>query len=257
MGTMDYLHQLLLICPLCFLAGFIDAIAGGGGLISLPAYLAAGISPHFAAATNKCSSTFGTLVACARYMKNKKLHYLAAVTAAVAALFGSTLGAMLNMAMDERILRYIMIGAVPVIAVFLLVKKEFGQVDTSGRFSKGTIALLSVGIGFVIGMYDGFFGPGTGTFLSLAFCGIVGFDLLTASGNTKMVNLASNVAAFFTFALSGRILWGLGVPGAVFGILGNYLGASFALKKGTRFIRPMFFVVLAILLVKLIYDLAA
>ena len=250
----DLMQSLLIICPLVFLAGFIDAIAGGGGLISLPAYLAAGIPPHFAAATNKCSSTFGTFVAAIKFLKSGKINLSAALPAAGAALIGSSIGAYLNMLLDEKILRYIMIATVPVIAIFLMVKKDFGSEDTTDKFSKTKIIAFSAGIGFVIGMYDGFFGPGTGTFLIIAFTGIVGFDLLTASGNTKAVNLASNVAAFITFAIGGKIVWQIGLPAAVFGIVGNYLGASFALKKGTKFIRPMFFVVLSILIVKLIWD---
>lgn len=250
----DTIHILLIVCPLVFLAGFIDAIAGGGGLISLPAYLAAGIPPHFAAATNKCSSTFGTLVATGKFLKSGKVNLKAALPAAGAALIGSSIGAYLNMLMNEQILRYIMIGTVPVIAVFLMVKKDFGSEDTTDKFSKTKIVVLSAVIGFTIGMYDGFFGPGTGTFLIIAFTGIVGFDLLTASGNTKVVNLASNIAAFITFAIGGKIIWHIGIPAAVFGIAGNYLGATFALKKGTKFIRPMFFVVLSILIIKLIFD---
>lgn len=250
----DTIHVLLIICPLVFLAGFIDAIAGGGGLISLPAYLAAGIPPHFAAATNKCSSTFGTLVATGKFLKSGKVNLKAALPAAGAALIGSSIGAYMNMLMDEKILRYIMIGAIPFIAVFLMVKKDFGSEDTTDKFSKRKIVVLSAVIGLTIGMYDGFFGPGTGTFLIIAFTGIVGFDLLTASGNTKVVNLASNIAAFITFAVGGKIIWHIGLPAAVFGIAGNYFGASFALEKGTKFIRPMFFVVLAILIIKLIFD---
>lgn len=250
----DTIHTLFIICPLVFLAGFIDAIAGGGGLISLPAYLAAGIPPHFAAATNKCSSTFGTFVAATKFLRSGKINLAAALPAAGAALIGSSIGAYLNMLLDEKILRYIMIGAVPVIAIFLMVKKDFGSEDTTEKFSKTQIVIFSSCIGLIIGMYDGFFGPGTGTFLIISFTGIVGFDLLTASGNTKAVNLASNIAAFITFAIGGKIIWHIGLPAAVFGIAGNYFGASFALKKGTKFIRPMFFVVLSILIIKLILD---
>ena len=250
----DTIHILLLICPLAFLAGFIDAIAGGGGLISLPAYLAAGIPPHFAAATNKCSSTFGTLVATGKFLKSGKVNLTSSLPAAGAALIGSSMGAYLNMLMNEKILTYIMIGTVPIIAVFLMVKKDFGNEDTTDKFSKTKIVVLSAVIGLTIGMYDGFFGPGTGTFLIIAFTGIVGFDLLTASGNTKVVNLSSNIAAFITFAVGGKIIWHIGLPAAVFGIAGNYLGAIFALKKGTKFIRPMFFIVLSLLIIKLIFN---
>ncbi|MGL4791589.1 MAG: TSUP family transporter, partial [Anaerotignaceae bacterium] len=191
----DTLRILLTICPLVFIAGFIDSIAGGGGLISLPAYLAAGIPPHFAAATNKCSSTFGTVISSLKFLKSGKVHLLSAISAALAALVGSTIGAKINMIIDEEILRYIMIIAVPVIAIFLMMKKDFGSVNRVHKKSKKKIIILSIIIGFFIGLYDGFFGPGTGTFLILLFTAVVGFDLLTASGNTKIVNMASNLAA--------------------------------------------------------------
>ena len=114
---------------------------------------------------------------------------------------------------------------------------------------------ISVGIGFVVGGYDGFFGPGAGTFMMLAFTTLAGFDLLRASGNTKVVNSASNAASLVTFALAGQVVWAVGIPAALCNILGSYIGSGLALKGGAKIIRPMFFVVLALLAVKLITDL--
>jgi len=250
----ETLAILFFICPCTFLAGLIDSSAGGGGLISLPAYLVAGLPPHAALATNKCSSTFGTLFSTANFIKNGKINFRAALPAAIMALVGSHIGAKLSMLADEAVLRYIMIAAVIAIAIFITVKKDFGNKDNSARFSKTRMFVMSVIIGFVIGMYDGFFGPGTGTFLILSFSAFAGFDLLTASGNAKLVNLASNVAAFVTFAFSGEILFAIGIPAAVFGIAGNIVGSTLALKKGSKYIRPMFILALALLLVKLISD---
>ena len=246
----ETLRILIFVCPFIFIAGFIDSAAGGGGLISLQAYLAAGLPPHTATAVNKCSSTFGTIFSTANFIKQGKINFRAALPAAVAALFGSHIGAKLNMLANEDVLRYILIVAVVVIAVFIIVKKDFGSNDTSGKYSHTKMAVMSVIIGLVIGCYDGFFGPGTGTFLILGFTVFAGFDLLTASGNAKVVNLASNIAAFVTFAVSGQILWAIGIPGAVFGIAGNLIGSKLALKKGTKFIKPMFIVILTILFIK-------
>ena len=119
------------------------------------------------------------------------------------------------------------------------------------------ILVMALGIGLVIGGYDGFFGPGAGTFLMLAFTGLCKFDLLTASGNTKVANSASNLASLITFGLAGKVMWPVGIPAALCGIAGNYLGSSLALKGGAKVIRPMFFVVLALLVARLIYGLAA
>lgn len=251
----ETLLTLGIVCPLVFLAGLIDAVAGGGGLISLPAYMVAGLPPHFATGTNKCSSTFGTLFSTFRFMKNKKICYYSAITSAIAALIGSYLGARLNMLVDEKYLSYMLIIVLPVIAVFLLVKKDFGDISRVEGRATWKVVSLSILSGFVIGGYDGFFGPGTGTFLILIYTGLIGFDLVTASGNAKIVNLASNVAALITFAIGGKIIWSIGVPAALFGIAGNWIGSGLALKGGKKIIKPMFFVTLGLLMCKIVYDL--
>ncbi len=172
------------------------------------------------------------------------------------ALVGAWVGARLNLIMPEQMLYYIMLAVVPVMALFLLFKRDFGQEDRSGELSRGQLMAMAVGIGLVIGGYDGFFGPGAGTFLMLAFTGLCRFDLLTASGNTKVANSASNLASLVTFAIAGKVMWAVGIPAALCGIAGNYVGSGLALRGGAKVIRPMFFVVLLLLLIRLIYDLA-
>lgn len=249
----ERIPALLVVCPLVFLGGLIDAVAGGGGLITLPAYLIAGLPPHLAAATNKCNF-FGTLLSTVRFLKRGDIHVPSAVVAGVAALVGAWLGAKLNMLMPEEVLYYLMLVVVPLMAIFLAVKRDFGTEDRSSQLSTVRLLALSVGIGLVIGAYDGFFGPGAGTFLMLAFTGICRFDLLTASGNTKVANSASNLASLVTFACSGNVVWAIGIPAAVCGIAGNYVGSGLALKKGAKIIRPMFFVVLTLLVIRLVSD---
>jgi hypothetical protein len=251
------IYTYFLICPLLFLAGLVDSVAGGGGLISLPAYLAAGLPPHIATATNKCSSTFGTMLATFRYLRHGHIHRQSAALSVVCALVGSWLGARLNLWLPEKYLYYFLLGALPVIALVIVFKRDMGQNDRTERYSKaGLLARVAV-IALVIGCYDGFFGPGTGTFLMLALTGLCGFDLLTASGNTKVINLSSNLAAFATFAVSGNILWTLGIPAALCNIAGNYVGSGLALKGGAKVIRPMMLVVVALLMATVIYDLIA
>ena len=248
-------RMLLIVCPLVFLGGLIDAVAGGGGLITLPAYLLAGLPAHIASGTNKCGNVFGTLLSTGRFLKRGDVHIPSAVAGAVGALAGAWAGAKLNLIMPEQMLYYVMIAVVPVMAVFLLLKRDFGQEDRSGELSRGQLMAMALGIGLVIGGYDGFFGPGAGTFLMLAFTGLCRFDLLTASGNTKVANSASNLASLVTFALAGKVMWSVGIPAALCGIAGNYVGSGLALKGGAKVIRPMFFVVLALLLARLIYGL--
>ena len=250
-------HIWLIICPLVFLGGIIDAVAGGGGLITLPAYLLAGLPAHLASGTNKCGNAFGTFLSTGRFLKRGDVHYPSAVAGAVGALAGAWAGARLNLIVPEQVLYYIMLAVVPVMAVFLLLKRDFGQEDRSGQLSRGQLMAMAAGIGLIIGGYDGFFGPGAGTFLMLAFTGLCRFDLLTASGNTKVANSASNLASLVTFALAGEVLWSVGIPAALCGVAGNYLGSGLALKGGAKVIRPMFFVVLALLVARLAWGLLA
>lgn len=253
----ELFHIWVIVCPLVFLGGLIDAVAGGGGLITLPAYLLAGLPAHIASGTNKCGNMFGTLLSTGRFLKRGDVHIPSALAGMAGALMGAWLGARLNLIMPEQMLYYVMLAVVPVMAVFLLLKRDFGQENRSGELGRGQLMAMALGIGLVIGGYDGFFGPGAGTFLMLAFTGLCRFDLLTASGNTKVANSASNLSSLITFALAGKVMWSVGIPAALCGIAGNYVGSSLALKGGAKVIRPMFFVVLALLLVRLIYGLFA
>ena len=251
----DLLHILLIVCPLVFLGGIVDAVAGGGGLITLPAYLLAGLDPHAASATNKCGNVWGTLLSAYRFWRRGELRMPSAAWGAAGALVGAWAGAQLNLILPDRFLYYIMLVIVPVMAVFLLLKRDFGTEDRSGQFSPLRLSLLSLGIGLAIGCYDGFFGPGAGTFLMLAYTSLCKFDLLTASGNTKAANAASNAASLVTFALAGEVVWAVGIPAALCGLAGGYVGSGLALRGGAKVIRPMFFVVLTLLTVRLICDL--
>lgn len=250
-------HVLLIVCPLVFLGGLIDAVAGGGGLVTLPAYLLAGLPPHMASGTNKCGNAFGTFLSTGRFLKQGSVHVPSALAGGVMALVGAWLGARLNMIMPEQFLYYFMLVVVPVMAVFLLLKRDFGTENHSADLGKVRLLVTAGGIGLVVGCYDGFFGPGAGTFLMLAFTGLCKFDLLTASGNTKVANSASNLASLVTFALAGKVMWSVGIPAALCGIAGNYVGSSLALKGGAKVIRPMFFVVLTLLVIRLAWDLLA
>jgi len=249
------IEKLLMICPLIFLAGFIDSIAGGGGLISLPSYLFIGLPSHAALGTNKFSSSIGTLVATLRYAKNKQVHYKSALAAAIAALLGSYSGALMALAFDEKFLKVLLIIMLPVMAVFILTRKKFGEENKISALSNKKVIILSIITGLVLGTYDGFFGPGTGTFLILAFTGVIGLDLATASGNTKVVNLASNIAALVAFITGDSVIFAVGIPAAICGMLGNWLGSGLAIRNGAKVIRPVFIGVMVLLFVKILWDL--
>lgn len=244
-----------MIYPLVFIAGLVDSVAGGGGLISLPAYAAIGLPAHMALGTNKFSSVSGTTIATFRFAKNGHIQWDIAIISIVGALCGSAIGANLALRFDERFLAYLMVGVVPIVALFLLFKKDFGIREKEQP--KQRMMLLSLVISLIIGAYDGFFGPGTGTFLIMAFTAVLGLSLLKACGNAKLVNLSSNLAAIVTFMINGNVYYRIAIPCALCGILGNYVGSGLAMKKGIKVVRPVMLVMIALLLVKIVMDLSA
>lgn len=235
-------------------AGLVDSAAGGGGLISLPAYLFAGLPAHYTYGTNKFSAACGTTFATARFFKNGALDLKVGLLAAAASFAGSAVGANIALHISDAMLRRLLLVILPIAAVLILSRRNVpdenhydGRLDTRKT-------LLALGVGLGIGCYDGLFGPGTGTFAIIAFTTLLGFDLRTASGNAKLLNLASNYASLVTYLLSGVVVFSIGIPCAVSGIVGNLIGSKLALTKGARFIRPMMLVVLVLLLGKILTD---
>ena len=224
--TISPLMLVFLMCMTGF-AGFVDSAAGGGGLISLPAYLFAGLPAHYTYGTNKFSAACGTTFATAQFFQKGAMNIKVGLLAAAGSFVGSALGSHIVLLLSDEALRAMMLVILP-------------------------IAALAIGLG--IGLYDGIFGPGTGTFAIIAFTTLMGFDLRTAGGNAKVLNLASNYASLVTYLMNGLVVFSVGIPCAVSGIVGNLLGSHFALKNGAKFIRPMMLVVLVLLLGKLVSD---
>jgi len=251
---LTYIEQLLIVCPLVFLAGFIDAIAGGGGLISLPAYYMAGLPPHMALGTNKMSSSIGMVFSTGTYLREGFIYKPLIPITIVGALIGSWLGAQSVLLLDEVILRWIMLIAMPVLAVVILFKKDLLSPEER-EFSKSREQIIAAVVALTIGWYDGFFGPGAGTFLMLAFVGVLKLDAVTACGNTKVVNFCSNIAALAVFIMAGTVNYALALPGAAFAILGNIIGARLTVKKGAKLIKPVMLIVVVILMITIIRDL--
>ncbi len=245
---------LLIVCPLVFLAGLVDSIAGGGGLISLTAYLLAGLPAHAALGTNKLSSSIGTAVATARLARGGYIDFKLAVPAAVGAVAGSAIGAKLALLTPDGIFQILLVVALPFVAFAVLRKRTLEapeDAETSPRRQYVIVTVASV----LLGAYDGFYGPGTGTFMLIAFTAAAKLPVKHASGEVKVANLASNVAALVTFFMHGAVWLGLGLAAAVFSIAGNYLGAGMVMKDGTKIVRPIIVAVLALLFVKVIFDL--
>lgn len=246
--------QFLIVCPMVFLAGFVDAIAGGGGLISLPAYLLAGVPMHQAIATNKLSSATGTTISTIRYCRHTKVDWSIAGPAIVLSLIGSNIGAKLSMMMPENVLKFVLLIVLPITAVFVFQKNALVE-KKSGSVSHRRMLIITWIAALVIGCYDGFYGPGTGTFLILVLVGLAKMNMMQAAANTKLINLASNISALIAFLFGGQVFLALGLAASVFSIAGHYVGSSMVMKNGMKVVRPVILLVLILLFLKIIFDL--
>ena len=246
--------KIVLVCFFVFLAGFVDSVAGGGGLISLPAYLFVGLPAHNALATNKFSSGVGTTISTIRFLKNKALDVKMAIISAIGSFISAFLASKIALLINERMLKTMMISVLPFVAIIILIKRDFGSENLVHTINKKKLIFLAFFIGILLGFYDGLIGPGTGTFAIMAYCMLMKYDLKVASGNAKLLNLASNYASLCVFLFSGKILFHVAIPAALCGLTGNYLGSGFAIKKGSKFIRPMMIVVIVLLFSDIFID---
>ncbi len=245
--------QFLIVCPLVFLSGLVDAIGGGGGLISLPAYIFAGLPMYAAIGTNKLSSAIGTSVSTTRFIKATKVDWMLAVPAIVLSLIGSVCGAHLTLIVPEYVLKRMLIVILPVAAFFVLQKKAF-MPDTEHSVPVWRKRLIAWICAFILGGYDGFYGPGTGTFTLIMLIGFAKMKAMEAAVDTKLINLTSNIAALITFLAKGQVVISLGLAAAIFSVAGHYTGSGLILKNGEKLIRPVIIIVLALLMIKLIID---
>ena len=244
----------LTVLPMVFLAAVVDSICGGGGLISLPSYTLAGLNYDIASGTNKFSAMFGTLTATIRYFRDGKVMIKPALWASVLALPGSYIGTRLAMLLGSEIMTIVMLCCMPIVAIAVLFR---GKKETAPKPMTRARLMLCGLSGFAVGVYDGFFGPGPGTFLIILFTWLGGMDMVTASGTAKPVNLASNVASLIARIMAGQVLFSLAIPAMCMSVAGGYIGAFLAVRKGARFVRYVMMGVLALLMVKLITDMLA
>jgi len=245
-------RMFLIVCPMLFLAGLVDAIGGGGGLISLPAYLFAGLPIHQTIATNKLSSTCGTALATVRFIREGLVNWKLSVPTIVFAMLGSSLGANLSMQVSDGVMEAVLFVVLPVVAFIVLNPKLFhdnAQHTPVLDRKLWTTAVLSA---FLVGIYDGFYGPGTGTFLIIAFTVFAKLDIRSANAQTKVINLTTNITSLVIFLMNGQVLIPLGLAAAVCNMAGNYVGAGLAMTRGSRITRPVIVLVLALLFLKVI-----
>jgi len=247
--------ELIIVSLASLFAGFVDAIVGGGGLILVPALFATFPSAHPATlfGTNKGASLWGTAFATWQYSRQVQMRWSALWPAAVAGLVASFAGAWLVTVISPDFLRKVLPLVLLAVLLYTLAKKELGR-HHSPRFSGVQEQLFAAGIGLVIGFYDGFFGPGTGSFLVFLFVRVLGYDFLSASAAAKLINCATNVAALALFIAKGHIWWHFVLVMALANVLGSLLGTRMALKHGTGFVRVVFLLVVSALILKTGYD---
>jgi len=245
------LEMMSLLFVVAVLSGFIDAIAGGGGLVTIPALLATGMPPALALGTNKLQSTGGSFSA-SLYFLRKGAVKLSDVWLIILMVFlGASLGTILIQQIDASLLKGVLPFLIIAIGLYFLFSPKLGEKDSKQRLSFAVFALIA---GFSIGFYDGFFGPGTGSFLSLACVLLLGFNLAKATAHAKVFNLTSNVASLIFFLVGGHVLWSVGILMMIGQFIGANLGAKMVLTKGKTLIRPMVVLMSFIMSAKMLYD---
>jgi len=240
----------LLFC-VALVAGFVDAVAGGGGLIALPALLYTGISPLQALATNKLQGSFGTFASTLNFVRHGHIDLKEMIPAVLLTFLGASVGTLAVQMFSPDFLRLFMPIALIGIVVFFALQPKLGEQDRHHRIGIWGFAAL---FGFTLGFYDGFFGPGAGAFFTLAFVLMLGFNLVKATANTKLLNFTSNITSLGFFIAGGHVVWSLGLVMALGQFTGGFLGAHMTIRHGARLIRPLVIVMSSAMALKLLYD---
>jgi uncharacterized membrane protein YfcA len=247
--------EIVYLCFFAFLAGFIDSVVGGGGLIQLPAMLI--FLPQYSLptllGTGKLAGFSGTTAAMWRYTRNLELNWKTLLPAAMVAFVFSFLGARAISHLPQEAMRPLVLVLLIAVAIYTFIKKDFGSLHAP-KLSAAKEKLYAILFGAAIGFYDGFFGPGTGSFLIFIFIGIFGFSFISASASAKVVNVATNLSALGYFMWKGMVLYEIAIPMAVCNILGSVTGTRLAIKQGTGFVRRLFLVVVTGIILKFAYD---
>lgn len=247
-------EMLGILFAVALVAGWVDSIGGGGGLLSIPALLLAGLTPLETLATNKLQASFGSSTAAYYYTRHGLVDWAQQKWAVILTFGGATAGAMavqhLNPQLLARLIPWLLMG----FAVYFLLSPSIHEPDRPARLSPRLFALT---VGFWVGFYDGFFGPGAGMFFTMGYISLAGYGLLKATGNAKLLNFTSNFTALLLFAYSGQIVWLVGFVMALGQILGSQLGCRMAIRRGVRLIRPVLVTVSLLLSLKLLQSLWA
>lgn len=243
---------LFILFAVAVFAGWVDAIGGGGGLISIPTLLWAGFTPLETLATNKLQASFGSSTATWNYSRHGLVDIKGQKLAILLTFLGSVCGTLAVQQIDTSLLE----KAIPILlmlfALYFLFAPSIGDMDKQQQVTSPSVFAMSIGFG--VGFYDGFFGPGTGMFFTMGYVTLLGFGLPRATGNTKLLNFTSNIASLLFFAISGHIVWLVGLVMGMGQILGSYIGSHMAVKHGGQLIRPVLVVVSVLMSLKLLWG---
>ncbi|MDK9774768.1 MULTISPECIES: TSUP family transporter [Vibrio] len=254
LGSDITLLILIALMVSAFAAGFIDSVAGGGGLILVPSFILAGLPPQLALGQEKIVSTLGTIAAIRNFVRNKKVIWTAVATGIPAGLIGAYAGAQAILYFDPETIGKIILFMLPFGIILSFIPKKDRNEENSVPINRTVILFGVPAAVFVIGFYDGFFGPGTGSFLILALHYLLRFDLVSSSATSKLFNFSSNIGALFAFMIAGNVLYMLAIPLVVMNLLGNHVGSSSAMKYGAKLIQRTISVSLSLLMISLGYK---
>ncbi|MDI3548693.1 MAG: uncharacterized protein PWR10_2345 [Halanaerobiales bacterium] len=245
--------QIFILCIAGFIAAVFDSIAGGGGIITIPAFLALGIPPHFTLGTNKFAASWGSFTSTLTFLRSGKI-YLPLIKYIIPFTFlGASLGVNTALRINQKYLQVIVLVMLAFVSIYTILKKDIGKDDSFEGLDRKKIITGSV-IGFILGFYDGFFGPGTGSFLLFAFAHFFGFNFTRSTANARILNFTSNFTSLLLFAINGKIIYALGIPMAISMVLGARLGSKIAIKQGGKIIKPIFVTMTLLVVIKLFFD---
>ena len=248
------LWQFAVLFAAAFFGGFIDSIAGGGGLISLPALLAVGIPPHVAIATNRFQGSFGSFTAALNFIRKGYVDAAEILRGVIFTFIGGLVGAYVLLLIDAKFLNYLIPILLLALLFYMIFSPNLGEAPAKPKMSKKSFYAI---FGLILGFYDGFFGPGTGSFWTFALVGILGLYMKKAVAHTKVLNFTSNIVSLGVFIIGGQILWLVGAVMAVGQIAGSFAGSSLVMRCDVKFVRKMLLFVVAATILKLLYGLMA
>lgn len=251
---MEVLKTLVFICPMLFIAGVIDGAVGGGGLIALPAYMLTGMPMHYAYGCNKLQSFLGTSVSAVRYIKNGLVDFRIAGVTSLLTVLGSFIATKLVLMLNDNAIKTIVLIFLPVIVALMFIKRRIKNGDLIKNELNVKTVLICMAIGLVLGFYDGLFGPGGGTVAMILFAAFLNYDMRIAGGNGKIIIVVSNFIALLSYIIKGTIFYQIAIPAAIANILGSYIGAGLAIRKGTKIIMPFMILVIVILFAEIILS---